>query len=56
MSKKEEVKSRIIDKIVKVSVTDGRAFVGRLHCIDKTKAIFILDALEIIDKDAPEYI
>lgn len=28
---------------------------GKLMCVDKTKAIFLQDALEIIDKDAPEY-
>jgi hypothetical protein len=24
-------------------------------CIDKTKAVFLQDALEIIDREAPEY-
>jgi small nuclear ribonucleoprotein (snRNP)-like protein len=55
MSIKEKVKTEIIDKIVRVSVSDGRLFVGRLHCIDKTKAVFLLDALEIIDKDGSDF-
>ena len=56
MSKKEEAKSKVVNKIVRISVTDNRIFVGRLLCVDKTKAIFLQDSLEIIDREAPDYL
>jgi hypothetical protein len=29
--------------------------IGKLMCVDKTKAVFLQDALEVLDKSALEY-
>jgi small nuclear ribonucleoprotein (snRNP)-like protein len=64
---------KVVDKMVRISITDGREyigklilifnerllklnFIGKLMCVDKTKAVFLQDALEILDKSAPEYL
>ena len=47
---------KVIEKIVRVEVTDGRIFLGMLKSVDKTKTIFIQDALELIDKEGEHYI
>ena len=35
------MKAKIVGSIVKIQIKDGRQFIGRFACIDKTKAIFI---------------
>lgn len=39
-----------MEKIVRIKITDDREYVGRIMCVDKTKSIFLQDALEVIDK------
>ena len=56
MSKKEAIIKKAIESIVRLHVTDGRMFIGRLMAIDTTKAVFLQDALEVHDKSAPEYL
>ena len=50
--------------MVRVLVSDNREYlgnapeltnVGRLASVDKQKALFLMDAMEILDKDAPDY-
>jgi small nuclear ribonucleoprotein (snRNP)-like protein len=35
---------------VRLTITDSREYVGKLMCIDKTKSVFLQDALEVIDR------
>ena len=39
-----------MEKVVRIQITDGRDYVGRLMSVDKTKSIFLQDALEVIDR------
>lgn len=32
---------RVIDKIVRIKVSDGRVYVGMLKSIDQTKSVFV---------------
>ena len=32
---------KVIEKIVRVSVQDGRVFIGILKCVDQTKTLFV---------------
>ena len=47
---------KVIDKMVRVTVTDGRIFLGKLMAVDQTKTVFVQDALELIDKEDEHYI
>ena len=47
---------KVIDKLVRVSVSDGRLYLGKLMAIDQTKTVFIQDALELFDKEDEHYI
>ena len=42
----------IIEKLVRVTITDDREYIGKLMCVDKTKSVFLQDALEVIDRSA----
>ncbi|CAI2383281.1 unnamed protein product [Moneuplotes crassus] len=48
-TKRDEVNDKILSKIVRVHVSDGRIFIGKFECIDKKGSLFIQDALEILD-------
>jgi small nuclear ribonucleoprotein (snRNP)-like protein len=48
--KAREIVSKTVEKIVRVEVSDGRKYIGMLTCVDQQKAIFVQDALEIIDR------
>mmetsp|Transcript_2076 Transcript_2076/g.3671 ORF Transcript_2076/g.3671 Transcript_2076/m.3671 type:complete len:146 (-) Transcript_2076:91-528(-) len=41
--------AKVVDKMVRVHVKDGREYIGIFGCIDKSAALFIIDALEIIE-------
>ena len=41
---------KVIDKMVRITISDDREYVGKLMSIDKTKSIFLQDALELIDR------
>jgi small nuclear ribonucleoprotein (snRNP)-like protein len=47
--------SRVIDRIVRVEVSDGRIYVGMLMCVDQQRTLFVQDALELVDRQAEEY-
>ena len=47
---------KVIQKLVRVTVADGRVYLGLLMSVDQTKTVFIQDALEVIDKDDEHYI
>ena len=32
---------KVIDKIVRITVSDGRIYLGRLMAVDQTKTVFI---------------
>ena len=41
---------QVITKLVRVTITDDREYLGRLMSVDKTRAVFLMDALEVIDR------
>ena len=47
---------KVIGKIVRVTVSDGRVYLGTLVCVDQTKTVFVEQALELIDKSDEHYI
>ena len=46
----------MIEKIVRVTVSDGRVFLGILKCVDQTKTLFLQDCLEVMDRKDEHYI
>ena len=50
-----QVIDRVIEKVVRVEVSDGRTFIGLLMSCDQQRCLFIQDALEIVDRDSEEY-
>ena len=44
-----------MDKIVRVETTDGRIIIGLLVSVDKTKAVLLQDALELIVREGDDY-
>lgn len=48
-SKSDFVKSKVISRLTRIVVNDGRSFIGKFETIDNAGNIFILDALEILD-------
>ena len=48
--------NKVIGKIVRVEVADGRNYLGMLMAVDQTKTVFLQDALELIDKADEHYI
>ena len=51
----QELSLKVGDKCVRVLIKDGREYLGIFSCIDKTGALFILDALKFIDINAGIY-
>ena len=51
-----DVIDKVIDKLVRVTVSDGRIYLGKLMCVDQTKTVFVQDCLELIDKADEHYI
>ena len=41
---------------MRVSVSDGRLYLGKLMAVDQTKTLFIQDALELFDREDEHYI
>lgn len=54
-TKQQAVIAKVIGKIVRVTVTDNRVFVGKLLSVDQTKALFVENSLELLDKTQPDY-
>jgi small nuclear ribonucleoprotein (snRNP)-like protein len=50
MSEVQQVVDKVIDKIVRIVITDDREYIGRLMGVDKTRSVFLQDALEVIDR------
>ena len=46
----QQVVNKVIDKVVRITISDDRDYVGRLMSVDKTKSVFLMDALELIDR------
>ncbi len=46
----QEVIEKVIEKLVRITISDDREYVGRLMSVDKTKSVFLMDALELIDR------
>ncbi len=46
---------KVIEKVVRVEIYDGRIYIGLLMSCDQQRCLFIQDALELIDRDAEEY-
>lgn len=44
---------KVIDKLVLITISDQREYIGKLMSVDKTKSVFLQDALEVIDR-SPE--
>ena len=49
------VRSKLLNKIVRVKITDGRIIVGKFECMDKLGNPFFQDCLEILDTQDPLY-
>lgn len=49
----EELVNKVIEKTVRLTISDGREYLGRLMSVDKTRSVFLQDALEVIDR-SPE--
>ena len=47
--KRDQVEQKVLSRIVRVYVTDGRVFIGKFEWIDKKGSVFIQDALEILN-------
>ena len=47
---------KVIDKLVRVTVADGRVYLGKLMAVDQTKTLFVQDALELYDKEDENYV
>ena len=48
--------NKVIDKVVRITVSDGRIYLGKLMSIDQTRTAFIQDALELIDREDEHYV
>jgi small nuclear ribonucleoprotein (snRNP)-like protein len=48
--KLHEVIEKVIDKVVRLTIADDRDYVGKLMGVDKTRSVFLQDALEVIDR------
>ena len=48
--------NRTISKVVRLTCTDKRVYVGRLMSVDQTKACILQDALELIDVTSDSYL
>ena len=48
--------NKVIDKVVRITVSDGRIYLGKLMSIDQTRTAFIQDALELIDREDENYV
>ncbi len=46
----QTVVDKVIEKIVIITITDERQYVGKIMSVDKTGAVFLQDGLEVIDK------
>ena len=46
----QAVVDKVIEKIVVITITDGREYVGKIMSVDKTGSVFLQDGLEVIDK------
>jgi small nuclear ribonucleoprotein (snRNP)-like protein len=44
------VVDKVIEKIVRVQVSDGREYVGILQSVDQAGTVYVQDALEVVDK------
>ena len=42
---------KVIEKVVRVTVKDGRLYLGKLMAVDQTRTVFLQDALELIDRE-----
>ena len=51
-----DIIEKVIDKMARVTVSDGRVFLGKLMSVDQTKAVFLQDSLELIDRGDEHYI
>ena len=47
---------KVIDKLVRVTVADGRVYLGKLMAVDQTRTLFVQDALELYDKEDQNYV
>ena len=47
---------KVIDKLVRVTVADGRVYLGKLMAVDQTKTLFVQDALELFDQEDENYV
>eukprot|EP00826_Nyctotherus_ovalis_P028329 TRINITY_DN2238_c0_g3_i1.p1 TRINITY_DN2238_c0_g3~~TRINITY_DN2238_c0_g3_i1.p1 ORF type:complete len:126 (-),score=47.60 TRINITY_DN2238_c0_g3_i1:168-545(-) len=45
----------VIGKIVRVELTDGRLYVGRLQCVDRAKTLYMSSGCEVVDTEADCY-
>ncbi len=46
---------RVIEKVCRVEVSDGRTFIGLLMSCDQQRCLFLQDALEVVDRAAADY-
>ena len=49
------VVDKVIEKIVRVDISDGRQYIGILQCVDQQGTVYVQDALELINKTDATY-
>lgn len=50
----QSIIDKVIDKLVRVTVADGRVYLGKLMSVDQTRTVFVQDALELFDRQDEE--
>lgn len=53
-SRAQTVIDKVIGKLVRVTVADGRLYLGTLMAVDQTRTVFVQDALELFDREDAE--
>ena len=47
---------KVIEKLCRVTVADGRVYLGILMAVDQTKTVYMQDALELFDREDESFV
>ena len=51
----EEIKTKYLNKLLKIVSKEGRVLIGKLKCIDKQGNLYFIDCVEVFALDSPQY-
>ena len=51
----EEIRTKYLDKLIKIVSNEGRVLIGKLKCIDKQGNLYFVDCVEVFPLDSPQY-